>query len=60
MKMAKVREKAKAIGLKAGKMKKADLIRAVQKAEGNVPCFGTAQGECDQLGCCWRDDCLSG
>ena len=37
---------------------KTDLIRALQRAEGNFSCFGTAGGYCDQLTCCWRKDCL--
>lgn len=60
MEMAKIRAKAKALRLKAGRMRKAELIRAIQEAEGNVPCFGTAETYCDQTLCCWREDCLSG
>ena len=59
MRMDEVREKAKKLGIKTGRMKKEDLIRAVQAAEGNFACFGTASdGTCDQIGCCWSDDCL--
>lgn len=59
MRMDEVREKAKKLGLKTARMKKEDLIRAVQAAEGNYPCFGTvSDGNCDQTGCCWIDDCL--
>ena len=59
MKMTEVKEKAKTIGLKSGKMKKADLIQAIQAKEGNSPCFGTGMDNCDQPACCWKDDCLS-
>nr|WP_297350093.1 hypothetical protein [uncultured Glaciecola sp.] len=42
-----------------GKLKKTDLIRTIQLQEGNFDCFGKATtGECDQLNCCWRSDCL--
>lgn len=58
MRMDEVRKKARELGLKTAKMKKEDLIRAVQAAEGNFPCFGTAAGFCDQSLCCWIDDCL--
>lgn len=58
MRMEEVRRKAKELGLKTARMKKEDLIRAVQAAEGNFPCFGTADGSCDQTLCCWIDDCL--
>jgi hypothetical protein len=40
--------KAKALDLKPGKLRKADLIRAIQTAEGNTPCFQTAQNDCAQ------------
>lgn len=58
MRMDEVRKKAKELGLKTARMKKEDLIRAVQAAEGNFPCFGTAVGSCDQSLCCWIEDCL--
>ncbi len=35
-----------------------DLIRSIQRAEGNFDCFGTANGYCDQWGCRWRTFCL--
>ena len=55
-----VKQKAKALGLQVEKTaKKADIIRAIQVAEGNTPCFGTrTDGTCEQKGCCWRADCL--
>jgi predicted metal-binding transcription factor (methanogenesis marker protein 9) len=56
--MDEVREKAKGLGIKTARMKKEDLIRAVQAAEGNFPCFGTASECCDREDCCWIDDCL--
>jgi len=49
---------AKKMGLKAGKMKKADLVRTIQAAEGNTPCFQTnAVNSCGQANCLWRSDC---
>jgi hypothetical protein len=46
-------------GVKSGKMKKEDIIRAIQRAEGNFDCFGTAvSSECSQADCLWREDCL--
>jgi len=57
MKMHEVREKAKALGLKIGRMKKVDLIRAIQSEEGNIPCFQTEVSDCDETDCCWRNDC---
>lgn len=50
---------AKSRGLKTGKLRKFQLIRAIQEDEGNFPCFGSAlKGECDQSECSWRADCL--
>lgn len=46
-------------GIKPGKLKKADLIRAIQEKEGNIPCFKSEQANnCEELGCLWRDDCI--
>jgi len=58
MKMQEVRAKAKVLGLKnIFGLSKAELIRRIQKAEGNFDCFGTAKDYCDQFQCCFRDDC---
>lgn len=59
MNMQLVREKAKLLDLRPGKMKKANLIHTIQSKEGNPTCFGTAKDFCDQIECCWRKDCLS-
>lgn len=38
----------------------AELIRKIQLSEGNFDCFATStNGECDQLGCLWRNDCFA-
>ncbi|HZW36754.1 MAG TPA: hypothetical protein VFF01_07400 [Candidatus Deferrimicrobiaceae bacterium] len=38
---------------------KTDLIHAIQLAEGNFDCYGTAVDEvCDQESCFWREDCF--
>jgi len=58
MNMQKIREIAKNTGIKAGKMSKAELVRAIQRAEGNNDCFaGDNVSGCDQLNCLWREDC---
>ena len=59
MKMLDIKAKAKDLGIRSGKMKKEDLIRAIQEEEGNFPCFGSAMEHCSQEDCCWREDCLS-
>ena len=58
MKAKDIREIAKNMGIKIGKMRKPELIRTIQKAEGNIPCFGTRGHECDQINCLWREDCI--
>lgn len=59
MTVKQIKEIAKAKGIKVGNMKKENIIRAIQRAEGNFDCFGTATaGICDQYNCLWREDCL--
>ena len=59
MKMKEVQAKAKGLGIKnTVGVSKTDLIRRIQRAEGNFDCFGTAKEYCDQFGCCFRKDCL--
>jgi hypothetical protein len=50
MKIQKMRAEAKALPLKnTFGLSKAELIRRIQKAEGNFDTFGTAKGYCDQF-----------
>ena len=50
---------AKKHGVKIGKMTKTEIIRAIQRAEGNFDCFGTAVSkQCSQTDCLWKEDCL--
>ncbi len=57
--LKQVKEIAKEKGVKVGNMKKENIIRTIQRAEGNIDCFGNATaGVCDQINCMWRDDCL--
>ena len=58
MKMPDIKKKAQAIGVNPAKLKKGDLIRAIQKAEGNPACFGSGTSACPYLDCCWREDCI--
>ena len=58
MKVQEIKEIAARMGIKAGSMKKADLIRAIQQAEGNESCFETGKVDsCGQDRCLWREDC---
>ena len=38
-------------------MTKKELVRSIQKAEGNTPCFDTGVMACPYTDCCFRDDC---
>jgi hypothetical protein len=58
MKMEDVKEIAKGLGIKPGKMKKSDLIQEIQRAEGNQVCYDTGKAaSCGQDNCAWREDC---
>ena len=57
MKMPQVRLKARSLGLTPGRRKKAELIHAIQMAEGYSPCFGT-DGNCSNHSCCFIGDCV--
>jgi hypothetical protein len=35
-----------------------NLVRSIQRAEGNPDCFRKAAGVCDQWACFWRRYCL--
>lgn len=59
MNMKEIREMARQLGVRSIRMRKADLIRAIQRAEGNFDCYGTAtEEECDQEECLWREECF--
>lgn len=59
MKIQDIRGIAKEWGIKAGKLKKTDLVRAIQKAEGNNECFASSYVQaCNQMNCLWREDCM--
>ena len=58
MSMIGVRKKARKLGITPGKMKKEELVRAIQGAEGYSPCYGSSGGQCEQTGCCFMHDCL--
>lgn len=59
MKLSEIEKKARSVGIKdTWKYSKKDLVKTIQRAEGNFDCFGTASGSCNQLTCYWRSDCL--
>ena len=59
MQMTEIKSIAKQYHIKAGKLKKTELIKQIQIAEGNNDCFATeAVNTCGQETCLWRSDCL--
>lgn len=60
MNMQEIRGLAKEFGIKTSRITKVNLVRSIQLAEGNFSCFASAvDGECDQVGCVWREDCFA-
>jgi hypothetical protein len=58
MSMPEIKMKAKMLGITPGKMKKAELIHAIQQAEGCTQCYGRSGGQCSYFDCCFMKDCL--
>ena len=60
MKLEAIRDMAKLRGLQTNRRAKADLIKSIQRHEGNFDCYASAYaGVCDQHGCLWRKDCFA-
>lgn len=58
--LTEIKAKAKTLGVNVtSKMKKVELIHAIQAAEGCTPCYGRANGNCPWTQCCWRGDCFT-
>lgn len=58
MNMKKIKQMAKQHGIQIARKGKVELIREIQRSEGNFACFGTAEDYCDQITCLFRDNCL--
>ena len=60
MRLSEIEKKARGLGIKdTWKYSKKDLIKTIQRNEGNVDCFANSNSvTCDQLHCSWRDDCV--
>ena len=60
MKIGRIRTIARSYGVNPGRQGKRELIREIQRQEGNFDCFATAyDGICDQYHCLWREDCFA-
>lgn len=53
MQFNEIRKMAKAVGINTKGMKKTEVIRAIQRAENNIECYGTERVEtCNEKGVC--------
>jgi hypothetical protein len=58
MRIEEIKEIAKQHNIKTGKVKKSDLVKSIQQAEGNEQCFDSGKATlCGQPACAWREDC---
>jgi hypothetical protein len=58
MNMTEIRTIAKERGISSAKLRKVELIRAIQLDERNDPCFATDNVKsCAQTNCLWFTDC---
>jgi len=58
MNMNEIKTIAAEHGVKPGKLKKAELVRAIQKAENNPECFMIGLlDQCVEYDCLWRGGC---
>ncbi len=58
MTVKELQKMANALGIKTTGLRKTELVKTIQSAEGNSDCFGTATDYCDQMACLFREDCL--
>ena len=59
MKMNEIRGIAKNLGINSFGKSKVELIKEIQRKQGNFDCFGTAEDFCDQLECLFRASCIA-
>ena len=60
MKFQDVKKMAKGMSINTYRMKKADIVRSIQRAENNIECYGTERvNSCREEMCLWKSDCLA-
>ena len=60
MRFQDIQKMAKGMDIKPYRMKKTDMIRAIQREENNIECYGTDRVDiCEEEACLWRGDCLT-
>ncbi len=51
-------EKAEALNIDTNHMKELDLVRAIQRAQDKISCYGTEWVDyCEKETCVWRKNC---
>lgn len=58
MKINEIRKMAKKINVNSFGKTKIELVREIQRKEGNFDCFARVTDFCDQTDCCFRRDCF--
>lgn len=59
MRLSEIEKKAKSLGIKdTWRLSKKELIKTIQRKEGNFDCFASARNSCDQMNCLWRVGCI--
>lgn len=59
MRLSEIEKKAKSLGIKdTWRLSKKELVKTIQRKEGNFDCFASARTSCDQMVCSWRGDCI--
>ena len=60
MRFQEIQRMAKEMDVNTFRMKKMDMIQAIQRKENNIDCFGTTRADsCGEQACLWKRDCLS-
>ena len=58
MTFAEIKQIAIEQGIRVVGVKKTDIVRTIQKQEGNTPCFASGKAnECGQRNCLWSAAC---
>ena len=59
MRLIDIEKKAKGVGIKdTWKFSRKELVRTIQRKEGNPACFDAGKRTCAEVACCWRLDCI--
>ena len=56
--MKQIKGMARRFEINPAGLSRTELVRKIQIAEGNFPCYRTAEKSCDQPDCLWLDDCV--